>query len=217
MVLLKLANAGTVDIPHMKLTTFVNESSTGYYREVWGDKELFRVPTAWHQDDVNKRAKGDRGVPGQDSWKSSVYYFADKTYKLGPKDGKISCTLIPDFTYAHLNHYYGPQYLSYVGRHVLQEFGGKVADVYAGPVMDIEGPGDRVLYVSPTDGSFMGLIGMGSLQSKLSFWETWALSNSPSIPDNSVFELPHECDHPDTTENFWDKWNQDGTPKLPPN
>jgi len=203
-----------VDIPHMKLNQFFNQTATGYYREVWGEKENLRIPSAAYQDDLTKRLRLDTGIPGQTSWQSSVFYLADKTYAVSVKDGKISCKLIPDFTYTHINDHYGPDYLSYVGRHVLQEFGpNQIADVYAGQALDIDGPLDTVMYMSPTTGDYMGLIQMGSIQSKLSFWEVWLDKSSPTIPDSSVFVLPAECDHPDTTEIFWDKWNLDGTLK----
>jgi len=216
VVLLKMANAGTVDIPHMKLNQFFNQTATGYFREVWGETEILRVPSASYQDDLTKRLRLDTGVPGQASWQSSTFYLADKTYAVSVTDGKISCKLIPDFTYNLLNNHYGPDYLSYVGRHNLQEFGdNQIADVYAGQALDIDGPLDTVMYMSPTNGEYMGLIQMGSIQSNLSFWEVWLDKTSPTIPDSSVFTLPAECDHPDTTEMFWDTWNPDGTPKLP--
>jgi len=215
VVMLKLVNGGTVDIPH-KMTQHINQTSTGYYREVWGETETLRIPSAWYQDDVAMRARWDNGVPGQASWKSSTFYQADKTYQVTVKDGKISCELIPDYAYHHMVDTYGMENLGYVGRHNLQEFGAnQVADLYSGEVLDVYGPLKTVIYMSPTNSAYMGMIQMGSIASKLSFWEIWLDKNSPTVPDSSVFTLPAECDHPDTTEVFFDTWNPDGTPKQP--
>jgi len=139
-----------------------------------------------------------------------------------PKDGKVTCTLIPDFNYTTEALAYGPKYLSFVGRHALQEFGAnQVSDVYAGEVLDMDGPMGTWYYAGPTnttgliqDNAFLGLIRIGSIHSKLSFYEIWFDHNTPTIPDSSLFVLPAECDHP-TIELFWDKWNLDGTPKPP--
>jgi len=213
VVLLKLVNAGTVDITHNKLSNYVNQVSKGYYREVWGETENLRVPATWYQDDGNKRARQDTGEKGQASWQSTYYFFADKTYKVAPDNGTISCTVMPDFTYRTEADDYGPTYVSYVGRHVLKEFGdNQVADVYAGQVLDTDGPLGTVYYVSPTNNAFMGLIRTGTIQSKLSFYEMWMETSTPTIPDSSIFDLPSECDHPDT-DSFFNKWNPDGTAK----
>jgi len=212
VVLLKLVSAGTVDIPHLKLSNYVNQTSSGYYREVWRDTETLRIPMTWYQDDLNKRSRYDSGVRGQASWQYTYYFFADKTYKVAENNGSVSCTLFPDYYYSNEADFYGPNYLSYVGRHVLQEFGdNQVADVYAGQVLALHGPADIAYYVSPTNNAFMGLVGMGSIKSKLSFYEMWMDKSSPTIPDSSLFDLPHECDHPDAIEHF--KWNPDGIVK----
>jgi len=221
VVVLQLVNAGTVNINHPVLSSYVNQTSTGYYREVWGTTETLRIPTTWYQDDVTKRARADTGLPGQSTWESTWYFFADKSYMVEPKDGKVSCTLVPDFNYTTEAETYGPKYLSFVGRHTLQEFGAnQVADVYAGQVLDTDGPLGTWYYAGPTnttgqieDNAFLGMIRIGSIQSNLSFYEIWLDKISYTIPDSSLFDLPHECDHPDATEHFWDKWNVDGTPK----
>jgi len=210
---MKLVNAGTVDITHRKLNNYVNQTSTGYYREVWGETENLRIPATWYQDDVTKRMRQDIGEKGQASWQFTYYFLADGTYKVAPNNGTVSCTLMPDFTYHTEADAYGPNYVSYVGRHALKEFGdNQVADVYSGQVLDTDGPLGTTYYVSPTNNAFMGLIRTGTIQSKLSFYELWMENSSPIIPDSSIFDLPPECEHP-VTDYFFNKWNPDGTEK----
>jgi len=216
VVLLNLVDAGTVAIPHARLNQFLSQSSTGYYREIWGENETLRIPAGYYQDDVSKRMRVDNGVPGQSNWQSSTFYMPDKTYLVTPNNGKVSCVLIPDLTYNIVNTNYGPTFLSYVGRHTLQEFGpNQVADVFAGPAMDVDGPLGTWYYISPTNGAFLGWIRIGSIQAKLSFYEYWFGNMlSQTVPDSSLFNLPAECSQPASIQPLSAKWNPDGTPKI---
>jgi len=206
---MKLVDAGTVDIPHLPLSHNVNQTSTGYYREVNGQTENLRVPAAWYQDDVSKRIHLDCGEPRKPTWQFTIYYFPDKSYRVFPQNGKVTCTLLSDLTYDILNDNYGPKYLGYVGRHTLQEFGdNQVADLHAGPAVDADGSMGTLFYAHPANHAYMGLIRMG--QPNISFYEYWFDKNSPTVPDSSVFDLPSECDHPEAGQigDTWSRWNE---------
>jgi len=155
----------------------------------------------------------DVGAPGQDSWRYSHIYLPNGTYKVLPKDGKVSCTWIPDYTFDDLSRFFGPDYLGYVGRRNVGENGGVSADAWVGQVLHIDGPAVIFFYTSPIDSHFMGVIKGGTIQSNVSFSEIWFdNTNKPDIPDGSVFLPPPECAHPETML-YFGKWNRDGTLK----
>jgi len=198
--------------PPPMFVPFLNQTSTGYAKEVWGKTEIFDIPAAWYWDGLLKRARLDVGAPGQDSWRVTKYCLSNGTYKVVPKDGKISCTWIPDYTIDDLAHFYGSDYLGYVGRRNVGENGDVTSDFWVGEVLTIDGPTLTLFYTSPQDGHFMGLIQGGTIQSNVSFSEVWFDNTKLVIPDGSVFIRPPECDHPETFRVF-DKWNLDGTLK----
>lgn len=60
--------------------------------------------------------------------------------------GNIYCIKIPDFNYSSEISTYGEPNFGFLGRHVLQEYGGITADLYVGQAVDGVGPMNCIFY-----------------------------------------------------------------------
>ncbi len=92
---------------------------------------------------------------------------------------------------------------SYLGRHILIEFGNTVADIYVGEVQYPTGPLSVTQYKDPISGAFLGLVVAGE-QNVFSFAEFW-FGNwlCPCAPPDFIFDLPEECDIPLVSSLNW--------------